>query len=73
MGLLETLSLAATILPLTLSWHRTWVACVVMAILFLTHRNVPECGENWFQYLMLEENVSPAADQPDSRAVGQPL
>eukprot|EP00983_Pelagomonas_calceolata_P124718 1161135-Pelagomonas_calceolata.AAC.4 len=30
-------------------------------------------GVDWFQFLMLDENVSPAADQPDSRAVGQPL
>eukprot|EP00983_Pelagomonas_calceolata_P127220 1161380-Pelagomonas_calceolata.AAC.17 len=27
---------------------------------------------NWFQFLMLDENNSPAADQPESRAVGQP-
>eukprot|EP00983_Pelagomonas_calceolata_P023271 732981-Pelagomonas_calceolata.AAC.1 len=31
-----------------------------------------KCFENWFQFLMLDENVTPAADQPESRAVGQP-
>eukprot|EP00983_Pelagomonas_calceolata_P123564 1161022-Pelagomonas_calceolata.AAC.1 len=35
-------------------------------------RGGPFCMK-WFQFLMLDENVSPAADQPDSRAVGQPL
>eukprot|EP00967_Tisochrysis_lutea_P092071 scaffold132525_cov17-Tisochrysis_lutea.AAC.1 len=30
-------------------------------------------SKNWFQFFMLDENVSPAADQPESRAVGQPL
>eukprot|EP00983_Pelagomonas_calceolata_P107899 1159398-Pelagomonas_calceolata.AAC.1 len=28
---------------------------------------------NWFQFSMLDENISPAANQPDSQAVGQPL
>eukprot|EP00983_Pelagomonas_calceolata_P033384 1045259-Pelagomonas_calceolata.AAC.1 len=28
--------------------------------------------QNWFQISMLDENVSPAADQPESCAVGQP-
>eukprot|EP00983_Pelagomonas_calceolata_P051318 1142362-Pelagomonas_calceolata.AAC.8 len=34
---------------------------------------VPLTSQNWFQFLMLDENVSPAADRPDPRAVGQPL
>eukprot|EP00983_Pelagomonas_calceolata_P023550 742019-Pelagomonas_calceolata.AAC.1 len=30
-------------------------------------------GKSMFQFLMLDENVSPAANQPHSRTVGQPL
>eukprot|EP00983_Pelagomonas_calceolata_P131903 1161821-Pelagomonas_calceolata.AAC.1 len=30
------------------------------------------CFKSRFQFLMLVENVSPAADQPESRAVSQP-
>eukprot|EP00983_Pelagomonas_calceolata_P083578 1156188-Pelagomonas_calceolata.AAC.1 len=33
---------------------------------------LPKIRQNRFQSLMLDENVSPAADQPDYRAVGQP-
>eukprot|EP00983_Pelagomonas_calceolata_P035152 1099100-Pelagomonas_calceolata.AAC.4 len=42
------------------------------SIPFLASFHILTDFENWFRFLMLDENVSTATDQPDSRAVGRP-
>eukprot|EP00983_Pelagomonas_calceolata_P028611 895838-Pelagomonas_calceolata.AAC.1 len=46
---------------------------LIFVIPFLASFHILTGSENWFRYFMLDEIVSPAADQLDSWAVGQPL